>query len=62
MAEKHTSVKVGKFPKCDICGKTARYDAKTVYGFWAYLCPMCFVRLGTGLGTGKGQELINTPK
>ncbi|GAB3260326.1 hypothetical protein [Kineosporia babensis] len=36
----------------------AAYDARTVQGFWAYLCESCFSEWGIGLGTGKGQRLI----
>lgn len=27
--------------KCDMCGKPAVVDAKTIYGYWAYLCEDC---------------------
>lgn len=26
---------------CDMCGRPAVVDAKTIYGYWAYLCPEC---------------------
>lgn len=48
---------VDKFPKCDICGKVARYDARMKSGRWGYLCDDHFKKHGVGLGTGKGQEL-----
>lgn len=32
------------------------YDAKTIYGHWALLCPRCFREIGLGLGLGRGQE------
>lgn len=43
---------------CDICHAkivTVLYDAKTVYGPWATMCPRCwkdntYQRLGVGLG------------
>ena len=43
--------------KCDMCGDPAKYDAKTPFGPWAYLCEECFVMLGCLLGTGRGQKL-----
>lgn len=52
------TVEVSKFPKCDLCGKEALYDAKTVEGPWGYLCHSCFTFHGIGLGTGLGQRLI----
>lgn len=63
----HTKVKVQSLPNCDLSGsqfpphyerRLAKYDAKTVFGWWANLCEECFRRFGTGLGLGKGQELI----
>jgi hypothetical protein len=46
-------------PACDFgCGETARYDAATFLGPWAYMCQSCFKVNGTGeLGLGKGQRL-----
>ena len=52
---------VPKLPKCDICGKTAVYDCKTKMGSWGNLCEVCFKTFGIGLGTGKGQKLIEAP-
>lgn len=26
---------------CDMCGKPAVVDTKTIYGYWAYLCDGC---------------------
>jgi len=43
---------------CDICGKEAKYDAKTKAGPWGYLCEGCFKVHGVGLGLGKGQRLV----
>ena len=31
---------------CNLCGKPAEVDAKTIYGYWAYLCPECNKRYG----------------
>lgn len=58
----HTKVTVERLPKCDFCGRIARYDGKVKggedrYG-WAYMCEGCFAIRGIGLGLGKGQELI----
>ena len=43
--------------KCDICGKKALYDGRTINGSWAYLCQFCMDYFGIGLGQGKGQKL-----
>ena len=54
-----TKVKVAVLPKCDICqNETAKYDAMTTQGPWAYQCAGCFADYGVGLGLGKGQELV----
>lgn len=54
-----TTTQVTTLPKCDICaGQTAKYDAMTSRGPWAYMCQECFGDYGVGLGLGKGQELI----
>jgi len=58
MAE-HRKVTVERLPKCDFCGRIARYDGRTKHhGCWAYMCEGCFAIRGIGLGLGKGQELI----
>jgi hypothetical protein len=51
-------VYVSELPACDICGNTARYDALTKLGSWGNLCQQDWLKLGTGLGTGKGQLLM----
>ena len=55
----HTKVTVERLPKCDFCGRIARYDGrlkgKTT---WAKMCEGCFAIHGVGLGLGQGQELI----
>lgn len=53
-----TQVEVSKLPKCDVCGGTAHYDAKTTQGAWGYLCEEHFATMGVGLGTGRGQRLV----
>jgi hypothetical protein len=63
------SVKMSVIPPCDLCGhfvsqgkqfetKPAAYDAATIMGSWAYLCEEHFASYGLGLGTGRGQRLI----
>ena len=54
-----TVAKVAVLPQCDICKtETARYDAATLYGPWAYMCQSCFEVNSTGqLGIGRGQKL-----
>lgn len=55
---------IGPHPEnCESCKRpiTNRfYDAKTVYGPWAFLCPACFARIGVGLGIGRGQHYKRT--
>ena len=44
--------------KCDICGalkSESWYDARTMWGQWAFLCHTCFLENGMGLGVGFGQ-------
>ena len=53
-----TSTVVDQKPKCQYCEHKADYDAKTRYGPWAYMCSYHYVRLGVGLGLGKGQMLL----
>ena len=53
----HKKVVVEVLPKCDFCGKEAKYDGKTDMGAWANMCLPCFGTRGIGLGLGKGQEL-----
>lgn len=56
----HTVIHYGPLPDCDICSNnTARYDAKTIHGPWAYMCLDCYKqhRASEKLGTGLGQEL-----
>lgn len=60
-----TTAEVTKIPECDICigegyatPHLAKYDGKTSYGPWAYMCEEHFARDGRGLGLGLGQELV----
>ena len=52
----------GTWPaECDICAVTLSeqdsfIDGRLAMGSWALLCPGCHIRLGVGLGTGKGQR------
>ncbi len=52
---------VSKTPDCDLCPdetkQPAKYDGKTVYGPWAYMCATHFGEAGIGLGLGRGQIL-----
>lgn len=44
---------------CDVCTKTAEYDAKTIHGPWANLCREHWELLTEQrLGTGYGQRLV----
>lgn len=38
------------------------YDARTSFGPWGYFCQACFEKLCVGLGEGKGQRYMQTPK
>lgn len=56
-------VEVSTIPDCDICGLTghkvpAKYDAATTQGPWANVCQRHFDQYCFGLGTGRGQRLI----
>lgn len=51
-------VRLSKKERCDFCNKIASFDGKTIFGYWAYMCKLCFVMNGIGLGTGVGQKLI----
>ena len=47
--------------QCDLCHKTLSqlyFDAATLSGPWAYLCPECFWSFGRTLGLGSGQLFI----
>jgi hypothetical protein len=54
-------VEMDMIPKCDFCRtRNAKYDAKTIHGSWAYMCPADWraYRASPRLGTGHGQELV----
>lgn len=55
-----SKVWTGATPKtCSVCSNPIHlefYDARTKLGYWAYLCPLCFPKMGTGLGLGRGQQ------
>lgn len=62
-----TEVKVARIPDCDICKyvdrptnkiEPAAYDGKTKDGPWANMCETHFQQYGVGLGTGRGQKLV----
>jgi len=55
--KKGYEVEVSQLPKCDFCGKVAKYDGRTKHGPWANMCLICFGEQGVGLGVGKGQYL-----
>ena len=33
--------------KCDFCSKEAKYDGRTIFGYWANMCPDCFRLYGS---------------
>lgn len=56
-----TEVEVPELPSCDFCEDSARYDAKTKLGPWAYLCPIDWKEhTDQQLGTGHGQRLVTS--
>jgi hypothetical protein len=57
MPRSHTTVEVGSLPNCDFCSNQASYDGKTTMGPWAYMCEVCFSKVGLRLGLGMGQRL-----
>ena len=61
-----TRAYVKSLPECDFCSvkdveTDAQYDGRTVFGSWANMCIAHFGQYGTGLGTGRGQELVVKP-
>lgn len=51
-------VNVPELPACDFCGEPAEYDAATLFGPWAYMCPSHWQEHSMRkLGTGLGQKL-----
>lgn len=56
---KHSAVEVYAIPKCDICDKEAKYDARLPSGIcWANLCQEHFDLYECSLGMGYGQALL----
>lgn len=58
-------VEVYSLPPCQLHsdGTLAEYDAKTIWGPWAYVCVRCFRKYTSGrLGTGLGQRLVLKPE
>ena len=53
-----TWVPVDSLPNCDLCDRTASYDAKTSAGPWGNLCEAHYRQYGIGLGTSRGQRLV----
>jgi hypothetical protein len=52
---------VDMLPKCDYCKEDARFDAKTLTGFWANMCFYHWKKYAASgeLGLGIGQNLIS---
>jgi hypothetical protein len=56
--------------KCDLCGAEPKeiYDAPTMMGPWAYMCPTCFVLSGRNYAGWKfenkpsGKKLADLPE
>lgn len=45
--------------KCDMCGQPAEVDTKTIYGYWAYLCPSCNRAYGIKMFQTKLADLTD---
>lgn len=59
MPDNHTTAKVARYPDCDVCGREAHYDAKSLQGPWGNFCDYCFPIYTNGkLGLGIGQRLV----
>ena len=58
LKKKGTEIELSIIPKCNLCSNQAGYDARTVNGFWAYLCETCYAKYGIGLGLGRGQKIV----
>lgn len=54
------TVKVATIPNCDLCGMVAKYDAPTLQGPWAYMCPQCYTKQGSPT-TGSIFEQLPPP-
>jgi len=50
--------KVFEKKSCNFCGDEAKWDGRTVFGAWAYMCDLHFALYGVGTGLGRGQRLI----
>lgn len=62
MERNGTLIRIPESVSCDFCEqegtrKEAKYDGKTVYGYWAHMCEKHYRQFGIGLGIGRGQEL-----
>lgn len=48
---------------CDFCDEDHRrkavVDGKTIFGPWANMCLVHFSLYGIGLGTGRGQRIVD---
>lgn len=61
----HTTTVLTTIPDCNFCTdagvtRAAEFDAKTIYGPWAYMCHEHMVLYGPEhLGLGLGQRLIS---
>lgn len=59
-----TTVTVSKYPDCYFCvaqgieNKALHDGIVKLTGRWAFMCQEHFEQLGSGLGTGKGQRLV----
>jgi hypothetical protein len=50
----------GGNPECAFCRTRVIgfIDGKTRRGYWALMCPQCFLQEGVGVGTGRGQAYL----
>lgn len=53
---------VRELPPCDNCSANeARWDAKTVYGAWGYLCDTCLTEIGVDNKALHNELFVREP-
>lgn len=62
MTDKTTVYYVNPPERCDVCEDRFTdgnmVDGKTTHGPWGNMCTDCFMKIGVGIGTGKGQQYV----
>jgi hypothetical protein len=54
------TIKMYALPQCNFCDRPAAYDAPTLNGSWAHMCPLCLLVAGGPATTieAVGSELV----